>query len=1437
MPNSLGGNMNRTHTRLWGAAIAALVAVGCAQQSGDISYVQPNYVKKSDLLDGIWYFRNTVTHTPPTTGMTFAGEIGKLEKIVFEIQEDHLVGYRAYPTIPGQDQSVEDASKPSGVTTRWCKGQSNGTCVGGLPYYGSPVVIFPIEKHFDIQRGYDPATGETTNTINENASDRPWNEREYIRVDWAHNLAGARLGIAEVLNYAGNSDYGSMIHANEPGTDPYDWPRKEYSGEGPDAKLTYFDFTARYTAKPDSYTWVDDYGNPVYTAPLCWYSPGYDCTSQQIEMRTSLAKVDPNVTNDYEPLVYGNDLMAKFGYFRTERLNYDRRFGFYESDRILLANRHRIWKESFEKDANGKPDWSRPIPFKDRTPKPIVYYVTPKERMGGGSTGDSQAEYDEYWSVAKDLEKAWDHAFRRAVAAAQGKGDDLSGVPQMLYICPNPVPQDATADVIANCGQPGFEARFGDLRKSFLWTVPEAVPNGLLGYGPSSTDPETGEIISANANTYSAAVATYAQYGLDLVNAISGDTDLDELIKGQDVADYFKSHTPYAAVQGKTAPLKSALSADQVTKSSEPSTGAFSKPTNRMASLLARIRASGGLQPAGGDRIISAAEKLHTRPDLESLIVDNPELADDALTLFPVSVRQAAAQNPDLARTLRREVLANLPQLVEREKARKEFFARNNMCFSLEDFEDRPMFALALKESQQRDAKIASLMADGKTAAEARAIADEDIRKRFRQRVWRATAEHEIGHTFGLRHNFQGSFDALNYFDTYWDLRKETLFVDQGTPNNPHLVLPRTPADLKNVSDGTEDQLTLGMMDYEYSSIMDYGGKVNSDWQGIGKYDEAAILFAYSGGSSPGYVEIFKNELRTTPETWEGSDGKTVTITGAGYDVPVINALRTSTAVPNYTERFHYSTLPFHFAMQENDPEVAIVTGLKNMKERTVAPWSYVKEKTEALRQLLETNPVPSPEQVAALDVPAEVPYMFCTDDHVDALLSCHPWDRGPDYYEINRGWLEDYWNGYFFSHFRRDRLFFSSGRAIDGAFNTFSDVSSIYKHWVHAFYGANSNQQAFPDYTKPPFGYDATLQDTWTMATLEGINDLLKVMAIPPAGFYMKWTPDDVGAPYYVPESRWDVISEGYDFDNLTDEGRKQYEGYYSSRYNASAFAMLPRGDARRMYSRYDYKAGFGFWDRLAEVGHYNDQIGAIFASVMPYARFLGADEDADPDRYNIPYYLTFRDELGNTYGSIWALDENALSPTIYLQKQPGGATQPKMVFQRLVKGENYVENFQWPPEPVIPSGSNAARANQQTTWTARIYSLYLGMALFNVNYDLDYAKQNQIIKLGGKEDVTVPAGWEKYEVEDVTTGARYAALKQIGAPDTPAVRMINWARYYRDVAADPTAFPGILTDAEKADPVKVEQTKKQYLEAFKSQLSNMDIARGMYDVYGKAF
>jgi hypothetical protein len=81
--------------------------------------------------------------------------------------------------------------------------------------------------------------------------------------------------------------------------------------------------------------------------------------------------------------------------------------------------------------------------------------------------------------------------------------------------------------------QPKFVwQRNGDLRYSFLHWVDRPQAAGPLGYGPSSQDPETGEIVSASAYIYGAALDVYAKFAVDSVRLANQQLSVDDLLSG-----------------------------------------------------------------------------------------------------------------------------------------------------------------------------------------------------------------------------------------------------------------------------------------------------------------------------------------------------------------------------------------------------------------------------------------------------------------------------------------------------------------------------------------------------------------------------------------------------------------------------------------------------------------------------------------------------------------------------------------------------------------------------------------------------------------------------------------------------------------------------------------------------------------------------------------
>ncbi|NMC71351.1 MAG: hypothetical protein GYA57_14970 [Myxococcales bacterium] len=164
------GTMKRIGLRLLLAGFALAALAACQEAREPRSYVQTNVLRK-DVLEGEWFYSRWVQdHTFESSYFTFKGDstwdysTSSMARVRFIIDENYLVAVRTYEVV------------------------ANGTIPpADTGYIGEPLAAFPIESHFDIQRQYNPATGEVSIVTEENSRDRMWWEREYMRVDWTTN--------------------------------------------------------------------------------------------------------------------------------------------------------------------------------------------------------------------------------------------------------------------------------------------------------------------------------------------------------------------------------------------------------------------------------------------------------------------------------------------------------------------------------------------------------------------------------------------------------------------------------------------------------------------------------------------------------------------------------------------------------------------------------------------------------------------------------------------------------------------------------------------------------------------------------------------------------------------------------------------------------------------------------------------------------------------------------------------------------------------------------------------------------------------------------------------------------------------------------------------------------------------------------------------------
>jgi hypothetical protein len=239
-------------------------------------------------------------------------------------------------------------------------------------------------------------------------------------------------------------------------------------------------------------------------------------------------------------------------------------------------------------------------------------------------------------------------------------------------------------------------------------------------------------------------------------------------------------------------------------------------------------------------------------------------------------------------------------------------------------------------------------------------------RQYIKEQIFKAVALHEIGHNMGLRHNFDGSYDALNYHREFWDI--EAQYADTGDP--------------VAVEEAKEK---AAQPEFRYSSIMDYHGKINADFQGLGLWDNAAIKFGYGQ-----LLETFADET-----------------------APAGEALR------QWRFENDYKKIP---------QKMGNIDALFDRRDITFdwRPGLSLSQAQELTRH--------------------EVPYLFCSDEYAGYLPTCRRFDYGANHREIFWASYVKYKNYFIFSNYLRNRLTIDWS-AQNRGYGVFRDLVTTYQY------------------------------------------------------------------------------------------------------------------------------------------------------------------------------------------------------------------------------------------------------------------------------------------------------------------------------------------------------------------------------------------------------
>jgi hypothetical protein len=1107
---------NLPFARFVGAALALsgllLPLTGCPEARAPLDRTQANAIPKS-VFEGEWYFQRTVVDVPYETEFTFIGDQGELERIRWVIRENMLIAVRSYQRITDSDPDLA----PDGE------------------YEGAPVAAWPIESHFDIRRDYNATTGEETNVLIENDWDRQWFERDYIRVDWtAQSLSNWNFYAPEVV------DVSPLTYAVTDTNHP----------DAPKWGDEYIEVTSAFLAQPITETDPDFPEDGAI--PVCWYFYHFDdCAPAEIKVRNSFMKVGDR---DFEPAIWTGNDMELFGYFDVQRWTYDEQYGPTNTGRVRFQSRFDIWED----DHDGRPCAEDPdcddvngshcdvvneqctLPYRQREPKTIPYYASP-------------GMHPRFQAVSQEVMDQWNPAFSDTINGLrfwecldEGIDEDTCNEEaedhEVFVFCPN---NPVLAGDPAVCGPAGLAPKLGDLRYNFLYSVTNPQRGGPFGFGPAQLDPKTGEIISASAIMYEAAIRSYGAWARDVVQLMNGEIDEEEYVQGETVSDWVSAREEeWENPTWYTEDEAEELAADVQLhyKHALPALGAPNAPKNA-ASKARALRAS---REALSHAPWLSADGDRSRVRAEALI--GTEIEDLLLT---GEAKFAAGQFPSDPVTDTTRTRASPLRRVHDDRFRRATKAR------LERNAQRCVYHRHFVDPSVQG-----------QATELAGVDPEEIRWILMEGLFRGTAAHEFGHTLGLRHNLEGSADPLNYGARYWELR------DDGSMG-PRYLDPESPAEV----DGR-------IREEQYSSVMDYLSRFNSDAAGAKPYDMAAIKFGYGRLFEVMYDDA--QDVQLPDGNWAGDIANQIylmQLLGWGgaleYDEEGALLMR------------HYTEFPALFGDLYNRIDVPqrLMDDYWGEAEFFDSPHTYL--------NYGEGYPA--------------VPYKFCSDEFAGSGLTCIYFDEGADLYEIPTDLGRRYEAWYIFNNFARDQQFFTpDGYAYDIWASYFETLVSLNQWWVlnaQDLYATEAEGDDVDGFLTRVDGFGP-----FTMGVRDSFNVFARTLARPNVGWYTQIEDTDGNVS-------WDDVWWAEDL-------------------------QLGLSQGRYPDTSWDYDQGY-FWDDAVErIGFFHDKVLAMESLFDPRTYFLGQDTSADLRGFRVNYASNFFPQLRELVGDLMVGNRAGFSP-----------------------------------------------------------------------------------------------------------------------------------------------------------------------------------------------
>jgi len=1288
-----------------GAIACALALGGCADDRGSISQVQTNVVSK-DIFDGSWYISSTVIDVDYEASSlgTYEGDSAddwsltnnpwnqrainyNIARIRWVIDENFLYAYRDYELV----QMTQDDGDPAGEPTDPTK-------------LGEPLAVYAIESHFDLQRAYNPTTGEEMNVLTENATDKRWYERKYMRVDWSQNLSTSYLfgtrELYELFGYFRREPAGFQLE--EGSIFPESWKPtfrrnscagwddtsegceaqdRDHAGDYAKDELYYMSFVNQEIFTPGDVP--DPFGRGIVPWCASVYGDAPQCTSNLVTVRYSFLKRSP--LRQYDPLDYPDETHhGHFAYFRNERPVFDQSSDPGDPQREVTdawnttINRHNIWRQWFDADGNR-------LPYTDRDIRPIAYYTT------------SDMPYHQIKSsfqIASDWNVIFMEMVRRLRGIdlpADGNGD---GKPDYdawnhnetnSYDCHivNHAPGGAMTDAREadpteeeyaqrqDSGDAIHDADFADWRYTEMVgseCVVQARVNSCIREG---TNPVGCEERGDSRYKF---ISYIQQPGTPFlgVATMRGDPLTGEIITGDAniggpaLDGYRTLAMEYIDLAAGNITAEEYLTGENVRDYFER-LGRVERPampiTDFQVAAMSKQDAFAGLPGMENERFrnIFREAAARTAPlrsrdrlplpgvDMRRRLLESPEgqrlnraLTDNDETL----ALNGIVQRPTTGASLTDDFVMELSPLVNDVATMDRRQKQRALQYSLRTMEFGPPgydWSIVRYVDQHRDWPRARIAIE------------------LSRQLFIGTESHELGHCLGMRHQFGASADWRNYDDAYYQIAEE----------NPWPL----PIEFDDNSDGVvdaqeernyqEEYLAVkeardraGIAAHTASSTMEYTADWYEDENAMGKFDKAAMLFGYGE-----MAEVYANSDNAAPDEIDPRERRDVWRFFSGGE-------------PCETD----AECPFNGAGSRGD---------------------------ELIQGQIEQSCVPNPvhpggsnicsnfwDALASQNAGGDLSYVPVRYNSCEDLVSstnsepgCMPFDRGASFTEVVNNFRERYDRDYLRNNFRRYRRTFS--------------VSSYYgRVWgrnlglMRDLYGNLWNRYAYdPDFLNDdgPFGFI----DQYA-ASVDIMNFFAQIVSQPDIGSY-----------------RWN-------------ENRQLYTHFDEFPDNVSAQLSLDLGLAKHPYST--YQDGLTGISKLEKIGIFYDRVWALEAMLV---RYWGDDFGTDLTSLT-NFYDLFPNELSQLLSGIIRDEPREYGPRVYCEDggQELECVNPHLQYVDWYRGDCVlgIGSGACRPDPVRVTYAGMDGIDFGASFLSRIYATLFGLMEIPVWYDTSFVNQLDI-------------------------------------------------------------------------------------------------------------